>query len=524
MRNYDYIIVGAGSAGCVLANRLSEDDDVSVLVIEAGGAGNQREVTVPAAFCRLFNGPTDWAYYTEEQARLDNRKLFWPRGKMLGGSSSMNAMLYVRGNHRDYDLWRDLGNEGWDFSAVLPYFKKAEHQERGASEYHGVGGPLNVADPRSLNPLSESFVQAGVELGFQHNIDFNGAEQEGVGVFQLNQKRGRRHSAAVAYLKPVLRRRNLTVLTNAQATRLLLEKNRAVGVEYLASGFLERVAAEREVIVCGGAVNSPQLLMVSGIGPGDHLTSLGLPVVTDLPGVGQNLQDHLYLAVTYSCKRPITLAGADTKWNILTYLLFKRGPYTSSVSESGGFIKTRSHLATPDLQFHFDPVYHIDHGQTKQEEHGFTIGPTLILPGSHGSITLRSRDAFTAPVIQPNYLADDEDLRVLIEGIKLAREIAHTGALKTYVSEERRPGPQAQNKQELVKAIRQQVETIYHPVGTCRMGIDPQAVVDPRLRVHGIENLRVADASIMPKIVSGNPNAATIMIGEMAASFITGLQ
>jgi choline dehydrogenase len=519
-RSYDYLIIGAGSAGCAIAHRLTENAEVSVLVLEAGGRDRKKEITIPAAFFRLFNGPCDWAYYTEEQSRLNHRRLYWPRGKVLGGSSSMNAMLYVRGNRRDYDSWRELGNDGWDFSAVLPYFKKAEHQERGRSEYHSVGGPLNVADPRSANPLSHIFVEAGVEIGLSRNPDFNGAEQDGVGLYQVTQKRGQRHSASAAYLKPALSRPNLTVRVNAQATRLLIENGRAMGVEYVCDGKLERAGVAGEIILCGGAVNSPQLLMLSGIGPAAHLKKLGIPVVMDLPGVGQNLQDHLYLAVTYRCTRPITLAGADTKRNILNYLLFRKGPFTSSISEAGGFIRTRAGLATPDLQFHFDPVYHVNHGLTKQEEHGFTIGPTLIRPRSRGHISLRSSDALAAPVIQPHYLSDDEDLIVLMEGVKLAREIAHAAAFDAYRGEERLPGAQVQGDKELCEFIRQQAETIYHPVGTCKMGDDQTAVVSSRLRVHGMENLRVVDASIMPTIIGGNPNAATIMIAELAADFI----
>lgn len=515
---YDYIIIGAGSAGCVLANRLTEDPDTKVLLLEAGGPDNKQEVHIPAAFSKLFKGPCDWAFHTEPQENLASRRLYWPRGKMLGGSSSMNAMIYIRGHHGDYGRWRDLGNEGWGFADVLPYFKKAEHQERGASEYHGTGGPLNVADQRSINPLSRAFVAAGGELGFPANGDFNGAEQEGFGFFQVTQKGGKRCSAAAAYLKPALRRPNLTIQTQAQATRLLVDGTRAVGVEYLRNGRAEQARAGREVILSGGAVSSPQLLMLSGIGPADHLRSLSISPVVDLPGVGQNLQDHLFVSIAYACTRPISLASAETIPNIASYLLFKKGPLTSNVAEAGAFIRMDASLPAPDLQFHFGPVYYLNHGFTRPEGHGFSIGPTLIRPESRGQITLRSSDPFAPPAIQPRYLDSEADLRTLVEGVKLACELAHTKAFAEYrgaaVCET------LSTAEGITGYIRNTVETIYHPAGTCKMGNDPLAVVDTQLRVRGVEGLRVVDASVMPELVGGNPNAVVIMLAEKAADSI----
>jgi choline dehydrogenase len=517
---YDYIIVGAGSAGCVLARRLSDNPQISVLLLEAGGSDEQREVHIPAAFSKLFKGPCDWAYTTEPQDHLHGRRLYWPRGKLLGGSSSMNAMIYIRGQRTDYDRWHDLGNKGWNYSGVLPYFRRAEDQERGPSEYHGVGGPLHVADLRTINPVSRAFVEAGVELGLPHNQDFNGPEQDGVGYYQVTQRRGRRHSAAAAYLKPVLDRPNLTVRTHTHVTRVRFEGHRAAGVLALENGKPVEYRAGREVLLSGGAINSPQLLLLSGIGPGDALRSLGIPVVADLPGVGQNLQDHLAAPVAYACTCPVSLSGAETFANLLRFLLLRRGPLTSNIAESGGFVRTRPGLPAADVQFHFAPVFYLDHGFTRPEGHGFTIGPTLLHPESRGRIRLRSTDPLAAPAIEPNYLDNPVDLAVLVEGIKLARRLARAKVFDRFRGAEISPSAEFQEDDALADYVRARAETLYHPVGTCKMGNDPLAVVDSRLRVHGVDGLRVIDASIMPEVVGGNTNAPTLMIAERGAEEI----
>lgn len=517
---YDYIIVGAGSAGCVLANRLTEDLKTTVLLLEAGGADKTQAIHIPATFSKLFKTESDWAYYTEKQPYLNNRELFWPRGKVLGGSSSINAMIYIRGNCCDYDYWHDLGNEGWSWEEVLPYFKKAENQERGASNYHGRGGLLNVADLRYINPLSHTFVEAGIEAGLPKNQDFNGLKQEGVGLYQVTQKNGKRHSTAAAYLKPILRRSNLTVQTRAQVTRLLFEGTRVIGLTYVQNGETHQIQIAKEVILSGGAINSPQLLMLSGIGCAEHLKSLGIPLIVDLPGVGKNLQDHLAVAVTYHCTKPLTLFNANTPKNILKYILFKQGPFTSNVAEAGGFVKTKADLKIPDVQIHFAPVFFFNHGFTKPNGHGFTCGPSLLYPKSKGSITLRSCNPLESPVIQPNYLESEADLQVLVEGIKLTRKILQTRAFDAFRGEEVTPGSQVQQEEELCEFIRNTGQTLYHPVGTCKMGNDAISVVNSRLQVHGVKGLRVVDASIMPSIVGGNTNAPTIMIAEKAADLI----
>ncbi|AFY31420.1 GMC family oxidoreductase [Calothrix sp. PCC 7507] len=517
---YDYAIVGAGSAGCVLANRLTADAKTTVLLLEAGRTDNKAEIHIPAGFPKLFKTEYDWAYYTEKQPDLNNRELYWPRGKVLGGSSSINAMIYIRGNCYDYDHWHDLGNVGWSAKEVLSYFKKAENQERGADTYHGSGGLLNVADLRYINPLSQAFVTAGLEADLPQNHDFNATTQEGVGFYQVTQKNGQRHSAAVAYLKPILQRQNLTIKTNAQVTRILFSGRQAVGLTYIQNGSIYEVKIAKEVILSGGAINSPQLLMLSGIGPGDRLQSLGIPVLVNLPGVGQNLQDHLMASVIYKSKKPISLANAERPTNFLKYYLFKNGALTTNVAEAGGFVKTKPDLKTSDLQFHFSPVSYLNHGFTRPKWHGFTLAPTLIHPLSKGSITLRSNNPLEAPVIQPNYLANEADLQVLLAGVKLSRELMKMAAFDTYRGEEVLPGLQIQTEAEICNFIRNTAETLYHPVGTCKMGNDLLSVVNSQLQVYGVQGLRVVDASIMPSIVSGNTNAPTMMIAEKAADMI----
>ncbi len=520
---YDYVIVGAGSAGCVLANRLTEDPSISVLLLEAGGPDEAQEIHIPAAFSGLFKSPLDWSYETEEQRYLHNRRLFWPRGKVLGGSSSINAMVYIRGNRRDYDYWRDLGNEGWGYTDVLPYFKKAENEERGASEYHGTGGPLNVSDLRTINPLSRAFVEAGEEAGIPLTHDFNGAEQDGIGFYQVTQRQGMRHSAAVGYIHPILTRPNFTLQTNTQVSHVLFEGTRAIGIAYMQDGEEQRILANKEVILSGGAINSPQLLMLSGIGPAAHLKELGIPLVADLPGVGQNLQDHPAVPVLYASTQLISLAHAQTPENLQNFIDNKLGPLTSNVAEAGAFVRTQENLPLPDVQYHFTPVYYLNHGFTVPEGDGYTIAPCVLHPRSHGTITLASTNPLAPPLIQPNYFADEADMRVLVEGVKIARRLGESEAFASFRDIETHPGPQAQTDEEIAEYIREHVETLYHPVGTCKMGNDAMAVVDSQLRVRGVEGLRVIDASIMPTVVGGNTNAPTIMIAEKAADAIKGI-
>ena len=375
---FDYIVVGAGAAGCVLANRLTEDPSVRVLLLEAGGEDSTREIRVPMFFTRNFQSSVDWSYFTDEEAQLENRKIFWPRGKVLGGSSSINAMIYIRGNHKDYDGWRDAGNPGWGFSDILPYFRKSENQERGASEYHSSGGPLNICDHRSVSVLSETFVAAAEQTGFSRNTDFNGASQEGFGIFQVTQRKGERYSAADAFLRPAMRRPNLTVQTQVQVSGISLEGKRATGVRYTQNGSSLQVRAEREVILCGGTIGSAQLLLLSGIGPADPLKRFNIPVVCDSPGVGSNLQDHMVVGVTWECTKPVGLGDAETLMNRLRYRCFKRGPLTSNIGEAGAFLRLSPGAASPDFQFHFAPNAFYERGPVPPRDHFFSFVPTLI--------------------------------------------------------------------------------------------------------------------------------------------------
>jgi choline dehydrogenase len=525
---FDYVIVGAGSSGCALAARLAINPRTRVLLLEAGGPDTRREIQIPAAFPNLFKTEVDWAYETEPQPTLAGRRLFWPRGKVLGGSGTINAMIYIRGHRSDYDHWAALGNTGWTWNDVLPLFRRSECNSRGASEFHGAHGPLHVEDLPSPNVLSRAFVDACVEIGIPRNSDFNGAQQEGAGFYQVTQRRGRRESAATAYLQSAAKgRANLGVRPGAHVTRILFDKQQAIGVEYFHEGATRVASCTREVILCGGAVNSPQLLLLSGIGPPAELGALGIEVVADVPGVGKNLQDHLVAGVHYVCKTHDSYDQAETLWNFLRYQLTRSGPFRSNVAEAGAFVRTSSALDVPNVQYHFAPAYFLNHGFDRPDGHGFTLGALQLRPRSRGEITLRTADPLSPPAIQPNYLSDPEDLRVLLAGVRLARKIAAAHAFDAFRGAERFPGFAAESDEALIAHIASTSETLYHPVGMCKMGpftgaqADPMAVVDPELRVRGVTGLRVADASIMPTLIGGNTNAAAILIAERAADVLS---
>jgi choline dehydrogenase-like flavoprotein len=524
--NFDYIIVGAGSAGCVLANRLTADGKSSVLLLEAGPRDTNPWIHIPLGYGRLFKEKAvNWMYQTEPEPGLNGRNIFQPRGKVLGGSSSINGLLYIRGQHEDYDRWRQHGNLGWGYDDVLPYFKKAEDQARGGDDFHGAGGPLPVSDWRHDDPLSAAFVDAAVEVGIPRNSDFNGARQEGAGFFQTTTKGGRRASVAVAYLRPAKARHNLCVETSALAERILFEGRRAVAVSYRAAGIPRTARARKEILVSSGAYNSPQLLQLSGVGPSELLRQHGIEVVLDAPGVGHDLQDHMQVRVVMRCSQAITLNDIVNNpfrkvMTGLRYAAFRTGPLTIAAGTSGAFFRTNPRLATPDIQIHFLPFSTDKMGEKLHPFSGFTASVCQLRPESRGSLKIRSADPAAPPEIRINYLASEVDRATNVEGLKILRKILHAPALKPYVVEEIDPGDKVVSDEALLAYCRARGTTIYHPTSTCRMGNDPLAVVDQRLRVRGIDGLRVIDASVMPDLVSGNTNAPVIMIAEKASDMI----
>jgi choline dehydrogenase-like flavoprotein len=524
---HDYIIIGGGSAGCVLAARLTEDPSVRVALIEAGPPDSSVLIHCPAGLALLAkNGQANWAFETVSQPGLGGRRGYQPRGKVLGGSSSVNAMIYARGQHADYDEWAAQGNEGWGWRDVLPYFKRAEHNERGADAFHGTGGPLNVMDLRSPNRFGPVFVQAAVQAGFAPNPDFNGADQEGVGMYQVTHKKGERFSAAKAYLTPNLSRPNLQVITQAYTTRILMEGKRAVGIEYREGGQLHQLKAAREVLLCAGALQSPQLLMLSGIGPAAHLQSHGIAVAHDLPGVGRNLHDHVDVVQVVDAPQLKDLFGLSAAGlvrvlkGIFEWRNFRSGMLTTNFAEAGGFIKSDPGEARPDLQLHFVVGKLVDHGRKTVFGHGYSCHVCLLRPQSRGSVQLASRDPAAAPLIDPNFLGDADDLQRLVRGFKIMRRILSQSALAGYGGRELPASAGAKSDEQIEAFIRSRADTIYHPAGSCRMGNGALDVVDAKLQVHGVAGLRVVDASIMPRLVSGNTNAPTIMIAEKAADMI----
>jgi choline dehydrogenase len=515
---YDYVIVGAGSAGCVLANRLSEDPDVQVLLIEAGPPDTADFIHIPAAFSALFRSQSDWDLGTGYEPGLEDRRVYLPRGKTLGGSSSLNAMIYIRGHRGDYDEWRDLG---WGWDDLLPYFLRAEDNVRGPSEHHGVGGPLRVSDSLARTGLSQAFLDACAARGLPANEDFNGPRQEGFGWYQVTTRDGKRGSTAVSYLHPVMDRPNLTVETHLHVHRVLFDGTRAVGVAGSRLSEMHEFRAEREVVVCGGTYLSPQILWLSGIGRPDELALLALPAVAEVPGVGLGLQDHPTAGFTWMCEEPVSLKDALTEENLALWATQGTGPLSSNVAECGGFLRTREELDAPDVQFHMVSAMFIQEGLIPAPAHGFTLSTCVLRPESRGQVAVVSPDPTTKPMIVHNYFAEPEDMRSAVAGLRAVLEIARTEPLARYAQMPYK-APASESDEDLAAHVRRTTQTIYHPTSTCRMGVDDLAVVDPELRVRGVEGLRVVDASILPSVPRGNTNAPVIAMAEKAADLIRG--
>ncbi len=524
---FDYIIVGAGSSGCVLANRLSENPDNKVLLLEAGNPDSSPWIHVPVGYFKTMHNPKfDWCYKTDPDPGIDNRQLQWPRGKVLGGSSSINGLLYVRGQHQDYDRWAELGNSGWDYDSVLPYFKKSEDQSRGESKYHGTGGPLKVSDLRLRRPIADHFIAGASECQIPLNDDYNGETQEGIGYFQQTAHKGYRWSTAKGFLKPARKRSNLTVLTGAQTLRVLTENRQAQGVEYEHKGKIKTARASAEVILSAGAIGSPQILQCSGIGEGQHLQSLGIDVVHDLFGVGKNLQDHLQIRAVYKTSEQTLndeLNSFLKRMKVgIQYALFRTGALTLAASQVTIFTRSSPEVERPDIQFHMQPLSADKPGEGVHDFSAFTASVCQLRPESRGELKILTKDARDYPSIQPNYLSTELDLRTAINGLKVARKIVSAPSMAPHILDEYVPGYQYDTDEQLEEAVRKYSQTIYHPAGTCKMGNDKNAVVDAELKVHGFGKLRVVDASIMPEIVSGNTNAPAIMIAEKASDMILG--
>lgn len=519
---FDYIVVGAGSGGCPVAARLSEDPKNKILLLEAGPRDRNIWIHIPIGYYRNMISPLSWGYTTEPDPGIAGRSIIWPRGKVLGGTSAINGLVYIRGQKQDYDHWRQLGNEGWAYEDVLPFFKKAENQERGANEYHGADGPLRVSNVRDKRTICDAFIAAAQETGIPYNADFNGAEQEGAGPYQTTCGDGRRWSAAVGYLRPIRKRANLCIETDAMVTKILFEGTRAAGIAYRQNGQEKIARAGGEIVLAGGAINTPQLLQLSGVGPAEPLRAHGIAVRLDAPGVGRDLQDHYQARTVLELNRPMSINDdvnnlVRRAWIGIQYALFRRGPMTISAGHAGAFTKVLPESATPDAQVHFIPFSATKIGGKLHEYSGVTASICQLRPESRGEVMIASPDPFTHPKITPNYLSTEYDRRIMVEGLKMVRGIARASSLAKYVKMEREPGAACVSDADLLAYAREKGNTIFHPTSTCRMGNDARAVVDARLRVRGLQGLRIADCSIMPGVVSGNTNAPAIMIGEKCA-------